>query len=1012
MTPPPTAPGPHTPPALLPGLFEAQAARTPRATAVVFEGATHSYAELNAAANRLARLLIEHGAGPERTVALMLPRTAGLVVSLLAVLKTGAAYVPVDPDHPADRIGYVLDDARPALVLTTEALADRLPADALTVDSAATAEDLAGRAAGDVTDAERREPLRPGHPAYVIYTSGSTGRPKGVVVPHAALANLLGDLGRRFPLTERDRWPAVTTFAFDMAVPELYLPLVNGARMVLVPRPVVTDPAALTRLLHRCGATVLQATPSLWRTLVEHGAELPPLRVLVGAEALPAPLAAAIARYGEVTNLYGPTETTVWSTAARLDPATGEVSIGGPITDTRVYLLDEALRPVPEGETGELYIAGGGLARGYRGRPGLTAERFVADPSAVGRRMYRTGDLARRAADGGLRFVGRVDSQVKVRGHRIELGEVEAAMLRHPGVAQSAVLAREDRPGDVRLVGYAVPARPAPERAEAQDARQVEGWQTVFDAEYGSDAGLALGEDFRLWRSSYDGSPIPRAEMEEWRDGAVARIRALAPRRVLEIGAGNGLILSKLAPHCASYWATDVSASAIEALREGLARVPGLAVRLSVQPADSVAGLPLGGFDTVVLNSVAQYFPSGEYLLRVVERALQLVAPGGTVFLGDLRNLRLRRCLAAAIRLGRAEPDADTGVLRKEIEAALAAEEELLVDPALFTALPGLLPEAASVEVLLRRGTHHNELTRHRYDVVLRRGPVPRRPAAAPDRPWDTWADGLDGLARHLEERRPARLRVTGVPNGRLAHELAALRVLDADGTVEEALAAYRGGPGTAPDPEAFHALGERLGYRVAVGWAGTDPGALDIRFDDPAAEPVPGADRADGDRAVPEPDPAPAAWTNVPAGSREQAALAGEVRALLAAQLPGYMVPSAIVTLDAMPLTPNGKLDRKALPVPLQSAAGTGRAPRTPHEETLCVLFAEVLGLDAVAGVDDDFFELGGHSLLATRLISRIRTELDAELGITTIFEARTVAGVAKRLAGADKARPALRPR
>ncbi|WP_329570737.1 non-ribosomal peptide synthetase [Kitasatospora sp. NBC_01266] len=619
------------PAATLPELFQAQVARTPQATALAFEGAELSYAELNARANRLARLLVEHGAGPERRIALALPRTPELLVALLAVLKSGAAYVPIDPEYPADRIAYVLADAAPALVLVAAATAGRLPAGdgapVLVLDSPETLEALAARGEDDP-----RHAPRPEHPAYVIYTSGSTGHPKGVVLPHAALTNFLADMALRFPLEGHDTWVAVTTVAFDIAALELYLPLISGARVELAPRHTVIDPAALTALLRGSGATVLQATPSLWRALAERAealAELPGLRVLVGGEALPGPLAATLAGLGEVTNLYGPTETTIWSTAARITDA-AIPPIGRPIANTRLYVLDARLRPVPVGVAGELYIAGAGLARGYHERPALTAERFTADPFGTpGSRMYRTGDLARWTAESELRFVGRADTQVKVRGHRIELGEIEAALLTHPGVTQSAVLAREDQPGDVRLVGY-----------------------------------LLFGD-----------------------------------------------------PAC--------------------------------------------------------------------------------------------------------------------------------------------------------------------------------------------------------------------------------------------------GEPPVAP---------------------------------------------------LPAPAAAPASDTNTPAGSRDLAGLLRELRAHLAERLPEYMVPSAFVALEAMPLTPNGKLDRKALPAPEQTGAQAGRAPRTEREELLCALFAEVLGLASV-GIDDAFFALGGHSLLAIRLVSQVRAVLGVELAIRDLFEAPTVAGLERRLADAGAARPALLP-
>ncbi|MFD3457918.1 amino acid adenylation domain-containing protein [Streptomyces sp. NPDC058691] len=453
----------------LPELFAAQVARTPDAVAVVFEGAELTYAELDGRANRLARLLVERGVGPERFVAVALPRSAELVVALLAVVKAGGAYLPVDPGYPVERIAHMLTDAAPALVLTTAdvepVLAVEDPASILVLDARETVAALGRLSPMPVVDAERQSPLLPRHPAYVIYTSGSTGRPKGVVVPHAGLVNFLTDMRERFPLTAADRWVAVTTVSFDIAALELYLSLTSGACVELASRDTVVDPAGLSELLTRSAATVMQATPSLWRALLEHLREtdtsLPTLRVLVGGEALPGQLAAALNDVGEVTNLYGPTETTIWSTALRLDPAADSAtpSIGRPMANTRVYVLDSGLRPVPVGVAGELYIAGLGLARGYLNRPGLTAERFVADPfGKPGTRMYRTGDLVRWTTDGQLDYIGRADTQVKIRGFRIEPGEIETVLMRHNGVAQAAVVVREDQPGTKSLVGYVVPA--------------------------------------------------------------------------------------------------------------------------------------------------------------------------------------------------------------------------------------------------------------------------------------------------------------------------------------------------------------------------------------------------------------------------------------------------------------------------------------------------------------------------------------------------------------------------
>ncbi|WP_455432625.1 amino acid adenylation domain-containing protein, partial [Streptomyces tsukubensis] len=443
--------------------FEHRAATAPGTVAVLADGTELSYGELNDRADRLARWLKTRGAGPERFVAVALPRSPELLVALLAVAKSGAAYLPVDVDYPAERLAYMLTETDPVAVVTSTALSDLVPSAGVRVvlDDPETAAAIAEQTTGGLSSGYDAQGPAGAHPMYVIFTSGSTGRPKGVVVPRAALVNLLAGMADRIGVRPGDRLLAVTTVGFDIAGLELFLPLVHGATVVLAGKDLVHDPAALVELVRTAGVSVVQATPSLWQSVLAAGeVDLTGVRALVGGEALPAELAAGLVRSaGQVLNVYGPTETTIWSTAAPVDTGNaGAPPIGRPIANTAVFVLDEALAPVPVGVAGELYITGRGLARGYLHRPELTGERFVACPfGPAGERMYRTGDRVKWTSDGDLLFLGRADDQVKIRGHRIETGEVEAALLRHPGVARAAVIVREDTPGDRRLVAYVVP---------------------------------------------------------------------------------------------------------------------------------------------------------------------------------------------------------------------------------------------------------------------------------------------------------------------------------------------------------------------------------------------------------------------------------------------------------------------------------------------------------------------------------------------------------------------------
>ncbi|MFF0596393.1 amino acid adenylation domain-containing protein, partial [Streptomyces antibioticus] len=456
-----------------------QAADQSGRTAVIAAGHELTYAELDERANRLARLLTDRGVGPETYVGIALPRTEDLPVALLAVLRAGGAYLPLDLDYPADRLEYMVRDARPACVLTTLAAAPSAPdvpgSGLVVLDAPDTRAALAALPADPVTGGPEPDGA---HPAYIIHTSGSTGRPKGVVVPHAALTNFLRMQAHELALAPGDTLVAVTTISFDIAALELWVPLISGATVVLADRDTVRDPAALAALVDTHAPAVMQATPSLWHALLEYGrpTALAGTSVLVGGEAVPAALAERLARtVRKVTNVYGPTEATVWATSVTLAPDhTGTPDIGTPFWNTRAYVLDGALRHTPTGRPGELYLAGAQVARGYLGRYALTAERFVADPYGTpGTRMYRTGDLVRRRTDGRIEFLGRADDQIKLRGFRIELGEIESVLGSAETVGRAVVVIREDLPGSQHpddaqhLVGYVTAAAhgPAPDPA-------------------------------------------------------------------------------------------------------------------------------------------------------------------------------------------------------------------------------------------------------------------------------------------------------------------------------------------------------------------------------------------------------------------------------------------------------------------------------------------------------------------------------------------------------------------
>jgi amino acid adenylation domain-containing protein/non-ribosomal peptide synthase protein (TIGR01720 family) len=461
-------------------LFEEQVERTPDAVALVFENQQLTYHELNTRANQLAHYLQSLGVKADVLVGICVKRSLDMVIGLLGILKAGGAYVPLDPEYPQERLRFILEDAQVSVLLSQNHLVEKLPECHAQLVSLDTNWQLISQLSQEnpITD------VQASNLAYVIYTSGSTGQPKGVQISHNSVSNFLSAMQQRPGITKQDTLLAVTTISFDIAALEIFLPITVGACLVIARRDVTLDGKQLFDLLVKSKATIMQATPATWRLLLDSDFQFSDLKILCGGEALPWDLVnQLLARSVSLWNLYGPTEATIWSSVCQLESHDSLISIGRPIDNTQIYILDQNLQPVPVGVPGELHIGGAGLARGYLNRPELTQEKFIPNPfeeaggrrqeavgrgqdsealaspraSAGGSRLYKTGDLARYLPDGKIEYLGRIDNQVKIRGFRIELGEIETALNQHPHVQVSCVIAREDTPGDKRLVAYIVP---------------------------------------------------------------------------------------------------------------------------------------------------------------------------------------------------------------------------------------------------------------------------------------------------------------------------------------------------------------------------------------------------------------------------------------------------------------------------------------------------------------------------------------------------------------------------
>ncbi|MHC5758897.1 amino acid adenylation domain-containing protein [Nostoc sp.] len=984
-------------------LFEEQVAQTPDNIAVVFEDKSLSYQELNQKANQLAHYLLElkkeQQLPDNPLIAICVERSLSMLIGIFAILKAGGAYVPIDPSYPQERIYLMLEDSNACVLLTTNPIKKQLPLEKL--KNPCQVVFLEPETWVNQLTNNPNLQSSPDDLAYIIYTSGSTGRPKGVAIAQSSPVALIKWAHSIYSAEQLAGVLASTSICFDLSVFEIFVPLTQGGSVIVVENALYIEQARNSIV----PMTLVNTVPSAAVELLNMNVIPASVQIInLAGEPLKNRLVQALYQTTSVTgvyNLYGPSEDTTYSTFTKVAKnAQHEPTIGKAIANTRIYILDSYNQPLPPAIPGELCIAGAGLAQGYLNRPDLSAEKFI-DIKLFNQteRIYKTGDLARWLPDGNLQYLGRIDHQVKLRGFRIELGEIEASLLKHPKIQEAVVIVREETDLDQRLVAYIVPTT-TDERTN--QGEQVELWEQVFNNSYSQQQIPTDDPTLNLagWNDSYTGEPIPQAAMQEWRDTTVAQILEFEPKRIWEIGCGTGMLLFKIAPHCQHYLGTDFSPEALQYIEQHLKQQSlNDRVTLKTNAANQFDGIETNAYDLVIINSVIQYFPSLDYFLSVLERAIKAVKTQGSIFIGDVRNLHLLEAFHTAVEFYHAPDELSIKDLHQRIQKSIRNEGELLIDPNLFIALKQRFPRISHVEIQLKQGYAQTEMSRFRYDVILHLDQTDTLIAESQWLDWQTEQLNLETIERILTTQQPDLLCIKNIPNARLTSEIALLEeIAQLDGAVSDLKAAVAQAK-LGLEPEAFRTLAPDLPYRPFIQYSSTGFSNYDIVFQRniPGQTTLTRFNQEDNLRLKP--------WqhyANQPLQYRTNQVdptIFAEWREFIGKTLPDYMIPSHFTVLEKLPLTPNGKVDRKALPAPNATVLSTDiELPVTSTEKLLAELWVKLLKYEAIAR-HDNFFNLGGHSLLATQLIARIRDKFKVELPLRKIFEFPTLTELANYL-------------
>ncbi|WP_343745931.1 non-ribosomal peptide synthase/polyketide synthase [Chitinophaga sp.] len=992
-------------------LFDQQAQKTPGAIALSFGSEQLTYRTLEDRANRLAQYLKNLGVRPGMFVPLCLDRSVELIIGILGILKAGGVYVPIDPEYPKERIRFMLQDTGGNRILTNTAyqalLLEAAP------DAVLLCTDQMTAALEALPGIPVQTNLTADAVAYVMYTSGSTGKPKGALVTHRNVVSLATG-GNFVPLGPDDVLLSTGSPSFDATTIEYWGMLLNGGQLVMCPQHHFLDNRLLRDEIRNRKVTKMWFTASWFNQLVDDDIQLFEglAVVMVGGEKLSEEhIRRFRAAWPQTTviNGYGPTENTTFSLTYPIDTLIRgkSIPIGRPLGNRTAYVLDAFGNPAPIGVAGELYVGGAGVSAGYLHQPELTAEKFVADPFSgeQGARLYRTGDRARWLADGTVEYLGRIDDQVKIRGYRIEPGEIEKVLNSLDEVTAGAVVVKQQAPGEKRLVGYYIPDQQAIRRKEAQlYLQQVETWKELYETAYTKAEEVPdLDEEFNItgWNDSFTGGAIAPELMAQWLQDITKVILAESPKRVLEIGSGTGLIYYQLAGHIDRYIGTDFSSVSMAQIQRRIDKkertYPDTTLKLCA--AHDVTIDEQESVDTIILNSIVQYFPGEQYMTDVLTKCVSLLKGNGTIIIGDVRDLRLLPSFKRRLQLAVLQDRTNIREFNWQVEQEVLKEEELCFSPVYFYQLANIFPEITHINIQWKEADYSNELSLYRYTVIIHVG----KEKNVLRTNWQSW-DALEDKNSVLDELTADHdiIALKDVPNPRLWKE----RLLDlalrskAVETVRE-LAAFS----TKADPETrmvqeIIRLAKAKGYHYRL-LVHEDPLKADLVLE---RHPFDGII----ERATVPAVAATTPRTSVPLFPDICALIQRDIRETMARLLPDYMVPTDFVALQQLPLTNNGKTDRRFLSEreDLQRKSNIHyQAPVTPTERELAAIWTDLLRVDTI-GVKDNFFESGGHSLLATRAVSAIRKVLNVEMAVRDFFLYPTISQQAAYLDQQDRSR------